>query len=269
MAPVHRLPKISTAPNPTPAVVQQSGMPGSDDTPLMQFAMSFFVILVSEIGDKTFFIAAVLAMRNSRLLIFSGAMGALVFMTILSAFLGHILPNLISKQYTQLAAGLLFIVFGLKMLKDVYTMSGTEGKEELEEVTQELAEAEVSKKTDELEGGGLQPQPKDEWWVPFQNLATYLFSPILIQTFVMTFLAEWGDRSQIATIALAGAQGFWFVTLGGLVGHGICTAVAVVGGRLLAERISVRVVTLLGAILFLLFGFASIYQAAGPLSADD
>lgn len=32
------------------------------------------------------------------------------------------------------------------------------------------------------------------------KLAKWLFSPVLIEAFVLTFLAEWGDRSQIATI---------------------------------------------------------------------
>lgn len=36
---------------------------------------SLFMILVTEIGDKTFFIAAVLAMRNGRLVVYAGAMG--------------------------------------------------------------------------------------------------------------------------------------------------------------------------------------------------
>ena len=36
------------------------------------------VILVSEIGDKTFFIAAIMAMRNDRAIVFSGAIAALV-----------------------------------------------------------------------------------------------------------------------------------------------------------------------------------------------
>jgi putative Ca2+/H+ antiporter (TMEM165/GDT1 family) len=56
----------------------------------------------------------------------------------------------------------------------------------------------------------------------------------------MTFLAEWGDRSQIATIALAGSEDLLYVTIGGLLGHAVCTTVAVVGGRLLAARISVK-----------------------------
>ncbi|KAJ8922476.1 hypothetical protein NQ315_007504 [Exocentrus adspersus] len=48
------------------------------------FVASLSVILVSEIGDKTFFIAAIMAMRHPRLTVFAGAISALVLMTILS-----------------------------------------------------------------------------------------------------------------------------------------------------------------------------------------
>ena len=37
------------------------------------FIASLCVIIISEIGDKTFFIAAILAMQHSKLLVFSGA----------------------------------------------------------------------------------------------------------------------------------------------------------------------------------------------------
>jgi len=69
----------------------------------------------------------------------------------------------------------------------------------------------------------------------------------------MTFFAEWGDRSQIATIVLASAQSAIGVTVGGILGHSICTGMAVIGGKLLATRISERMVRLLGGILFLVF----------------
>lgn len=45
---------------------------------------SLSVIIVSEIGDKTFFIAAILAMRHSRLTVLLGALSALFVMTIMS-----------------------------------------------------------------------------------------------------------------------------------------------------------------------------------------
>ena len=38
------------------------------------FCNSLAVILITEIGDKTFFIAAVLAMRNGRFVVYAGAM---------------------------------------------------------------------------------------------------------------------------------------------------------------------------------------------------
>lgn len=51
---------------------------------LHAFIASLSVIIVSELGDKTFFIAAIMAMRHSRLTVFSGAIGALGLMTVLS-----------------------------------------------------------------------------------------------------------------------------------------------------------------------------------------
>lgn len=48
------------------------------------FIAALSVIIVSELGDKTFFIAAIMAMRHSRLVVFAGAILALIVMTILS-----------------------------------------------------------------------------------------------------------------------------------------------------------------------------------------
>lgn len=48
------------------------------------FVASLSVIIVSELGDKTFFIAAIMAMRHSRITVFVGAISALALMTVLS-----------------------------------------------------------------------------------------------------------------------------------------------------------------------------------------
>ena len=87
--------------------------------------------------------------------------------------------------------------------------------------------------------------------------------PILIQAFTLTFVAEWGDRSQIATIAMAADQDVFGVTIGGILGHALCTGIAVVGGKLLATRISERTVLQSGGALFLIFAVAELVHGPG------
>ena len=108
------------------------------------FIASISVIVVSELGDKTFFIAAVMAMRHPRFMVFSGAILALVAMTILSALFGWV-TIVIPRVYTYYISTLLFAIFGLRMLKEGYYMSPDEGQEELEEVQSDL-----KKKDDEV-----------------------------------------------------------------------------------------------------------------------
>lgn len=51
---------------------------------LHAFVAALSVIVVSELGDKTFFIAAIMAMKHPRLTVFIGAISALILMTLLS-----------------------------------------------------------------------------------------------------------------------------------------------------------------------------------------
>merc|ERR1719447_1677845 len=84
-----------------------------------------------------------------------------------------------------------------------------------------------------------------------RNMLSNVFDPVFLEALILTFLAEWGDRSQLATIALATHYNAIGVTLGGVLGHGICTMGAVTGGKMLAMKISPRPVALFGGITFL------------------
>lgn len=54
------------------------------------FIQSFLLVFVSEIGDKTFFIAALLAAKYGRFISFTGSIGALGVMTIISTVIGQL-----------------------------------------------------------------------------------------------------------------------------------------------------------------------------------
>jgi putative Ca2+/H+ antiporter (TMEM165/GDT1 family) len=253
--------------------------------PFHSYILAMSMILVSEIGDKTFLVAALMAMRHPRILVFSAASAALIVMTVLSAVLGHAVPTLIPERLTHFAAAILFLIFGAKLLREGLAMSPDEGVgEEMKEVEMELEEKEHhmarrnSRRSSQispyvLEAGQapkssrgrrsrsdsrLPAPPRSPSSSPsrspspnrtslaamiegISNLFSLLLSPVWVQTFVMTFLAEWGDRSQIATIAMAAGQDYWWVTGGAISGHAVCTFVAVMGGRAIAGRISARV----------------------------
>ncbi|KAF2133398.1 UPF0016-domain-containing protein [Dothidotthia symphoricarpi CBS 119687] len=285
---------LATTPNTkTPA----SNIPGDDTAsgviqPFHSFVLSFTMIIFSEIGDKTFLVAALMAMRHPRLQVFSAAFSALIVMTILSAVLGHAVPAFLNEKLTHMAAAVLFLVFGFKLMREGLAMSPDDGVgEEMREVEQELEEKEQQARHNKnrrrssispyaLESGHLRrsrsnsrlpaparspstspdrsPSPNGSSFSGIlgglNNLLSLLLSPAWVQTFVMTFLGEWGDRSQIATVAMAAGSDYWWVTAGAIVGHGLCTTGAVIGGRAIAGRISMRNVTLGGAIAFLVFG---------------
>ena len=249
--------------------------------PLHSLLLSVTMILFSEVGDKTFIVAALMAMRNPRMVVFTSAFSAMIVMTVLSAMLGHAVPTLIPKSVTNFLAAALFLVFGIKMFFEARGMSPDEGvSEEMKEVEMELEEKEhqqrrMSRRRSSaspyvLESGrGVRksrsattrlPSPPESpsssssrdtspsrqsfvsnALVGINNLFSLLLSPAWVQTFIMTFLGEWGDRSQIATIAMAAGQGYWWVIAGALAGHFVCTAAAVTGGAAIAGKVSMRV----------------------------
>ncbi|XP_057463320.1 GDT1-like protein 4 [Actinidia eriantha] len=204
------------------------------------FFASLSMILVSEIGDETFIIAALMAMRHPKSIVLSGALSALFVMTVLSTGLGRIVPNLISRKHTNSAATVLYAFFGLRLLYIAWKSdSKASQKKEMEEVEEKL-EAGQGKTT-------------------IRRFFSRFCTPIFLESFILTFLAEWGDRSQIATIALATHKNAIGVAVGATLGHTICTSLAVVGGSMLASKISQRTVATVGGLLFLCFSLSSYF----------
>lgn len=195
------------------------------------FYQAFSLVFLSEIGDKTFFIAGLLAMKTSRFISFLGSLGALAAMTIVSVVIGqvfHAVPSGFADgiPLDDIAAVVAFAFFGLKTLKEAFEMEGESA------VNDELAEAE-----EESNSFGLQTSAWGN----------------VVSIFALVFAAEFGDRSFLSTIALSAAQNPVSVAGGAIAAHALATGIAVAGGSYVAKYISERVIGFIGGTLFLVF----------------
>ena len=184
---------------------------------------------VSELGDKTFLTSAILAMRHSPVVVFWGSWSAMICMSIMSAMMGAVLPALLSHHMSLIIATVLFLGFGVAMLWHAFFMSGDEINREWEEADGEIRAEEEEHELGQLESDGALPTPVSSnpypakapprlepgtTTAPRRSMAEFLregtrnlcglcFSPVYSQAFLLSFIGEWGDRSQITTVALA------------------------------------------------------------------
>jgi len=211
------------------------------DSPLREgFVSAFLLIFFSEIGDKTFFIAVLLALQQPRSLVFAGTFGALAVMTVVSVGLGRVLHELdelvpsVGIPLDDALAVALLLFFGVQTLR-----SASSANETAEEEREEAKEV-----VDGMSGGSAAAVG------------------MVASTFALVFAAEWGDKSFLATIALAAASDPLGVVLGAVAGHGAATVIAVLGGSFLGRYLSEKAVQYVGGSLFLVFAAATVYDIA-------
>ena len=198
------------------------------------FLSAFLLIFFSEIGDKTFFIAVLLATQQSKGSVFAGTFGALAVMTVISVGIGQVFHVAEEASGALLSSDVPwddYLAIALLLFFGVQTILSAE--EETAEEEEEDAKIAVA---------GME----------FDGAAA-----LIISTFVLVFAAEWGDKSFIATIALSAAASPVGVALGGAAGHGVATGIAVLVGDVLGDVISERVVKYTGGALFILFAVAT------------
>ena len=80
-------------------------------------------------------------------------------------------------------------------------------------------------------------------------------------TFVLFFLAEIGDKTQIATVALAARfDSIFWVTAGTTLGMMLANAPAVFIGNKLADKLPISLIHKIGAAIFFLLGVGALVQ---------
>lgn len=196
-----------------------------------EFSKTFALVLSSELGDKTFFASAMLVAKYGALWTYSASLCALGCMSLISTLFGMCLKSPSTRiQLWQIPtdvafAILAFTLFGLKSIYDAVN----------------IAPAEINRPP----GESSHYSPLALVLPPSMTISTYLKIAYIV------FAAEIGDKSSLSTIAMAASTEPLGVFLGATAAHAVCSMLAVVGGTLLVNFVSERVLGLVSGILFL------------------
>jgi len=183
---------------------------------------TFGVLLLAELGDKTQLAVIAQTCRYRRpWAVFLGAGLALTLVTALGVLAGQLLGWLIPQEFVRWAAAAGFLLMGLWLIWEAWKA----GREETDEACPSDAPAGHSR------------------WRAFGT------------TFGLLFLAEMGDKTQLAVLARSSESlAPWAVFMGAALAMVLVTALGVAGGQGLMRLIPERYLRWLSAAAFILMG---------------
>ncbi len=199
----------------------------------MSFAIAvtaFLLIFPIELPDKTFIATLVLATRYKPLPVWLGVSAAFAVQTVIAVTLGGLIGRL-PRTPVELFAGLMFVTGGVILIRGASKADAEEAE----------AEEEFEAKT----------QPGIHGW------------RAVGASFLVLFVAEWGDLSQLLTASLVVRyQDPVSVGVGAFVALATVSALGALLGRTLLKRIRLATIRRVGGGLCLLLGTASLLHVA-------
>lgn len=193
------------------------------------FLTALGLVFVAELGDKTQLAVVAQVCRFRRPWpVFAGASLGLALVTFLGAAVGQALGLLVPHDIVRALAAGAFLVMGVLMGRHALTTPPTE-------VRVEACRTAGTADSPAAEGGWC--------WYAFGG------------TLGLLFLAEMGDKTQLAVLSLAGqASSAWAVFLGGALALTGVTALGVLGGEALCRLIPERMLLWVSAATFIVIG---------------
>ncbi|MFI0354848.1 TMEM165/GDT1 family protein [Actinomadura sp. 9N407] len=85
--------------------------------------------------------------------------------------------------------------------------------------------------------------------------------PTFLTAFTVVFISEWGDLTQITTANLAATQSPLPVALGALLALVSVSALALIAGRFIAERVPLKIVQRIGGLVMVALAIWSLSEA--------
>jgi putative Ca2+/H+ antiporter (TMEM165/GDT1 family) len=198
---------------------------------------TFGLIFVAELGDKTQLAVVTQTCKfRQPWSVFLGASLALTGVTVLGAIGGRWLGALVPASVLQFAAALAFVVMGIFIGREAAraTSGGVERN----------AASEPGSDENDQDATGVDCSPIATWdWRAFSS------------TLGLLFVAELGDKTQLAVLSLAGKhEDTWSVFLGGTLALIFVTALGVLGGQGLCKLIPERLLLWISAVAFVAMG---------------
>ncbi len=192
---------------------------------------TFGLVFVAELGDKTQLAVMTQTCKyRAPWAVFVGGSLALTAVTALGAVGGQVLGTLIPESVLRFIAALAFIVMGALIWREASKSSADQTDEE---------EAETCTYT----GDTVCADGKSWNWQAFSS------------TLLLLFLAELGDKTQLAVLGLASKQASpWGVFIGGALALTTVTAFGVVGGQQLCKLIPESLLLKISAGAFVVLG---------------
>lgn len=193
------------------------------------FLTALGLVFVAELGDKTQLAVVTQVCKSRRPWpVFVGASLALALVTVVGAMAGQALGRLVPQDIVRSVAVGAFLLMGVLM--------GTRAwRSRADKPLLEACNAAGSKESTRAEGGWC--------WQVFGA------------TLVLLFVAEMGDKTQLAVLGLAGeSSSAWAVFLGGSLALIGVTALGVLGGEALCRLVPERTMLWVSAAAFIVVG---------------
>jgi putative Ca2+/H+ antiporter (TMEM165/GDT1 family) len=196
-------------------------------------AIVFGLIFVVELPDKTFIATLVLATRFRPLLVWIGVTAAFLVQTVVAVLLGGLLARL-PRTPVEVFATIMFLIGGFLLLRG----AADADKEELETVEE----------------------------FSHKGAATAHGLKVIATSFMVLFLAEWGDLSQLLTASLViKYDDPVSVGVGAFAALAAVSGLGAVIGRILLTRMRLSTIRRVGGVVCLLLAAVSTLQIAGVL----
>jgi len=193
------------------------------------FLLSLGMVGMAEMFDKTWFVALVMAMRHEKNVVFWGCFAGLGVHVLIAAAFGYSIAHMFNPSTLQFLAAGLYATFFFMYAYDYYT---TDGQTDLmaagkDEINEEFEDQEATPLCDAVKAKDAR-QWKGQSWTQIRR--------VWVQCFMAVFIAEWGDRTQIAMIGIHASKPLVPVMLGSLLAFFLLTLSAVIVGCFLSDK---------------------------------